>query len=187
MSPPEPRGSAVLLCLDMQPVFLRAVADADKVLRRCRFAVAAARLADIPVVFTEQVPDKLGGTEPALLGLVEAPAVHAKDTFSALADTCPAERALRPGSGVEHLLLCGVETPVCVYQTALDALRRGLAVTVLADCVGARREADARLCLDALARAGAHVLPAETVFYAILGGARHPAFRAYTELVKRHA
>jgi nicotinamidase-related amidase len=80
-----------------------------------------------------------------------------------------------------------VETPVCVYQTAIDALRSGLQVTVLADCVGARRPDDAQVCLQALARAGAHLLPAETVFYSVLGSAEHPAFRAYTELVKRYA
>src|SRR5208283_4210476 len=92
-----------------------------------------------------------------------------------------------PGGAVEHLLLCGIETPICVYQTAVAALRSGLAVTVLGDCVGARRETDARLCLDSLARAGAHILPADTVFYSILGGAEHPLFRPYTELVKKHA
>ena len=187
MNPPEPGRGALLLCLDMQPAFVRAVAHGDAVLGRCRFAVAAARLLGLPVAFTEQVPQKLGGTDPGLLALVERPAVFAKDTFSALAEGCPARELLLPGAGVEHLLLCGVETPVCVYQTAVDALRLGLAVTILSDGVGARREADAAMCLQALARAGAHVLPSESVFYSILGGAKHPSFRSYTELVKNHA
>lgn len=187
MSTPETLRGAALLCLDMQPVFVRAVAGGAEVLRRCQFAVAAARLLGIPVAFTEQVPGKLGGTDPSLLALVEAPRVYAKDAFSALAAGGPLPGPLGPGGGAEHLLLCGVETPICVYQTAVDALQRGLAATILADCVGARREGDARLCLDALARAGAHILPAETVFYSILGGAGHPLFRPYTELVKKHA
>jgi nicotinamidase-related amidase len=93
-------------------------------------------------------------------------------------------RALTERRGLERLVICGVETPVCVFQTAADALKGGLAVTVLSDCVGARREADARVCLDALARAGAEVLPSETLFYSLLGGAAHPFFRGYTELVK---
>ena len=186
MNPAESERGALLVCLDMQPAFVRAVARGDAVLRRCRFAVAAARLLGIPVAFTEQVPGKLGGTDPDLRALAQAPAVYAKDTFSALAEGCPAREGLLAG-GAEHLLLCGVETPICVYQTALGALRAGLAVTILSDCVGARREADAAACLDALARAGAHVLPAESVFYSILGGAKHPAFRAFTDLVKSHA
>jgi nicotinamidase-related amidase len=178
---------ALLLCLDLQPVFLRAVEGGEHVLDRCRFAVASARGLGIAVAFTEQVPAKLGATDPTLLALVEAPMVHEKETFSALAPGSPLRDKLLGEGRAGNLLLCGLETPICVYQTAVDALQAGLAVTVLADCVGARREADARLCLDSLAGAGARVLPAEAVFYSIIGGASHPFFRAYTELVKKHA
>jgi len=186
MSPPEPLEGALLLCLDMQPVFVRAVDQGEKVLGRCQFAIAAARGLGIPVAFTEQVPAKLGATDPRLLSLVDSPVVFAKDTFSALAPSCPARAELTGAGNLLHLLLCGVETPICVYQTALDALKAGLMVTLLADCVGARRPVDAAACLDALARAGAHVLPSETVFYSVLGGTSHPFFKAYTQLVKSH-
>lgn len=183
----KPSGATVLLCLDMQPVFLRAVADGGQVLRRCRFAVASASGLGLPVAFTEQVPDKLGGTDPGLLKVAESPGVFAKETFSALAAGCQARGWLAGAKGTGHVLVCGIETPICVYQTAVDALREGYAVTILSDCVGARREADAAACLGALARAGAFIIPSETVFYSILGGAKHPFFRAYTELVKEHA
>jgi Isochorismatase family len=186
MNAAKPVEGALLLCLDLQPVFLRAVGGGIRVQRRCEFAVAAARGLGMPVAFTEQAPAKLGGTEPVLLELAGAAAVHAKDTFSALAPGSPVRRALTEGRNIEHLILCGVETSICVFQTAVDALQAGTAVTVLSDCVGARREADARTCLEALARAGAHVLPAETVFYTIIAGSSHPFFRAYTELVKKY-
>jgi len=187
MTPAKPAEGALLLCLDLQPVFLRAVSNGGRLLGRCQFAVASARLLGMPVVFTEQVPRKLGATDPSVLALVEAPEVHAKEAFSALSAGGAAHGSPIAGKAVEHLVLCGLETPVCVYQTAVDALQSGLSVTVLADCVGARREDDARVCLEALARAGAHILPAETVYYSILGAATHPAFRAYTELVKKYA
>ncbi len=187
MPTPKPIDGALLLCLDLQPVFLRAVGNGAQVQRRCAFALAAARGLGIPVAFTEQVPAKLGGTEPALLALVASPEVHAKDSFSALAAGTAVRGAVTGGRDIEHLILCGVETPICVFQTAVDAVQAGIAVTVLADCVGARRETDARTCLEALARAGAHILPAETVFYSILGGSAHPFFRDFTELVKTYA
>ena len=187
MSTPKPVEGALLLCLDLQPAFLAAVASGPALLRRCQFAVAAARLLGIPTAFTEQVPAKLGGTEPSLLALADPAEVHAKDSFSALAIGTPVRTALTGGRSIEHLIICGVETPICVFQTAVDALKSGTEVTVLADCVGARREADAEVCLDSLARAGAHILPSETVFYTIVRGAAHPAFKAFTELVKKHA
>jgi nicotinamidase-related amidase len=178
-------GGTLLLCIDLQPVFIGAVMNGSMLKKRCAFAIAAASGLGIPVLFTEQVPDKLGGTDPALLALVNRPAVHPKACFSALADE-GIRKALLGDSGAEHLLLCGLETSICVYQTAVDALREGLAVTLLSDAVGARREGDALRCLDALARTGAHVLPAETVFYAIVRDAAHPYFKAYTQLVKTH-
>jgi nicotinamidase-related amidase len=173
----------LLLCVDMQSAFLRVIPDSERLQRRCAFAIAAAAGLGMPVAFTEQVPEKLGGTMPALLELAPQASVWGKKAFSALADEGIRDAILRQRE-VHHLLLCGIETPVCVYQTAIEALSEDLQVTVLSDAIGARRDEDARACLDALARAGAHILPAETVFYALLRDVSHPFFRGYTQLVK---
>ncbi len=154
--------------------------------RRCEFAVAAAVGLGLPVAFTEQVPQKLGATAPELLALAPGALTFAKETFSALADATIRNALIRERQ-IEHLLMCGIETSICVYQTALEALAEDLHVTLLNDAVGARRPDDASACVEALRRAGAHVLPSETVFYALLGGVRHPYFKAYTQLVKSHA
>lgn len=181
----KPYGGSLLLCVDMQPIFVRAMADPAEVQRRCAFALAAAQGLGLPVAFTEQVPQKLGPTEPALRALAPDAPVFAKGTFSALADDGIRQALLRDHA-VEHLLICGIETPVCVYQTAVDTLASGIRVTILSDAVGARRPADALACLATLRHAGAHVLPAETVFYALLHDVAHPFFKAYTQLVKSH-
>lgn len=182
---PPPEGT-LLLCIDLQPVFVRAVADGARIQRRCEFAVAAAVGLGVPVAFTEQVPQKLGGTAPELLALAPGAPTFGKNTFSALADEATRESLLERRK-VEHLLLCGIETPICVYQTAIAALAKGLHVTLLSDAIGARRTEDAAACLAALRHAGAHVLPGETVFYALLHDVRHPFFKTFTQLVKSHA
>lgn len=182
---PSATAGLALVCLDVQPNFLKAITGADALRHRCAFAVQAAAGLGLEILFTEQVPQKLGRTAPELLALAPSAAVFAKITFSALAD--PDFAAALHSRKIEHVLLCGIETPVCVYQTAIDALHANLHVTLLTDCVGARRSDDAQTCLAALARAGAHVLPSETVFYALLRDAKHPFFKAYTQLVKSHA
>jgi nicotinamidase-related amidase len=161
------------------------VADNNSVQRRCAFAIEAAVGLGIEIMFTEQVPHKLGTTSPDLVNRVPAPRIFAKTTFSAFAD--PVIRDAIMSRATEHVLLCGLETSVCVYQSALDAVAAGMNVTLLSDCVGSRRTDDAQVCLEALVRAGVHVLPAETVFYALLHDVDHPFFRAYTQLVKEHA
>ncbi|HXA14812.1 MAG TPA: isochorismatase family protein [Opitutaceae bacterium] len=177
---------ALLLCVDMQPVFINAIPDGPRLLRRCQFAVEAAAGLGLRVAFTEQVPQKLGSTEPGLVALAgRKPHVFGKNSFSAVDDDGIRD-ALR-SLDVEHLILCGLETPVCLYQTALAAMDHQLQVTLLTDCIGARRPDDAAVCLDALTRLGVHALPAETVFYALLHDAEHLFFKGFTKLVKKYA
>ena len=177
-------SNGLLLCIDLQPVFLATICDSQRVHWRCSFALEAARGLGLPILFTEQVPAKLGGTAADLLALSEKPEVLGKDAFSAFGDPTIAAR-LR-ASGAKHLLLCGLETPVCVYQTARDGRQAGYAVTVLSDCVGARRSGDAATVVAHLAAVGCAVLPAETIFYSLLQNAGDPFFRNYTALVKKY-
>lgn len=175
----------LLMCVDMQPVFVRAVSEGERVQKRCALAIAAARGIGMPVLFTEQVPEKLGSTDPVLRALAPDALALGKRAFSALSDDGIRNAVVRDMQ-IEHLLLCGIETSVCVYQTTIEALAQGLQVTILSDAVSARRPDDARACLDALTRAGAHVLPVETVFYSLLHDVSHPFFKQYTQLVKSH-
>jgi nicotinamidase-related amidase len=181
---PDQPATPTLLCIDLQPAFLAAIPDRQRTHWRCSFALEAARGLGLPVVFTEQVPAKLGRTAADLLALVEHPVTFGKDAFSALGDQAIAAHLKSAGSN--HLLICGIETPVCVFQTARDALQSGYRVTVLSDCIGARRPDDAAAVLAQLRHDGCTVLPAETVFYSLLGDARHPFFRDYTKLVKKY-
>lgn len=185
-TPVNAAPGAALLVVDLQDRLLGMLSPerAGVVKARAALAIAAARGLGIPVYFTEQVPEKLGPTSVELRALAPEARVWAKETFSAvghvpLADTLKAE-------GVEHLLVAGIETPVCVYQTALGALAEGWQVTVLADAIGGRRQADHEACVAALRAAGVHVLPVETVFYALLHDAGHPFFRSFTQLVKTY-
>jgi nicotinamidase-related amidase len=168
----------------MQPSFLTAIPENHRVHWRCSFALEAAAGLGLPVLFTEQVPAKLGGTAADLLALCAQPEVLGKSAFSAFGDEAIVAR-LRARQ-VKHLLLCGIETPVCVYQTARDALQAGYQVTILTDVVAGRRAADGAAALAHLAQLGCTLLPAETIFYSLLLNARHPFFRDYTALVKKY-
>lgn len=174
-----------LLCVDLQPVFLKVIPDHERVTKRCAFAIAVAAEFGIRTIFSEQVSEKLGPTLPELSQLAKSSLVFSKKTFSAVADD-PIRSALLTAE-TEHVLLCGIETSVCVYQSALDLLAAGVGVTVLSDCIGSRRSHDAQVCVEALVRAGANLLPSETVFYALLHDVKHPFFKAYTQLVKAYS
>ena len=185
----QPAGSSeileavALLVIDMQDSFLAPIANSDQLLVRCGLAVSAARALGIKVIFTEQVPDKLGPTNEKLLALAPGARVFPKDAFSALQAPGIHEHLKR--LGVYHLIVVGIETPVCIYQTALHARDSDLDVTVLSDCVGGRRADDCRVAIDSIVRTDCHVLPGETVFYSMLGSGSHRHFRQFTDLVKQ--
>lgn len=175
-------SSVALLVIDMQPLLLRVVKEPKRLLQRCRFAIEVASLLNIRTAFTEQCPEKLQPTLSSLRSLAPQAPIFSKTSFSAL--QAQGLKTFLETHKIEHLLLVGLETAICIYLTALQAHRDGLTVTLLHDCIEGRRPQDAPPALQALRQAGVHLLAAETVFYSILADARHPHFNAFNRLVK---
>lgn len=172
-----------LLSIDLQDTFLKTVPNREQLLGRCSFALQAARLLGVATAVTEQLSSKLGPTTETLSAhWQENTPVFSKSAFSAL----EAEGLHRwiESNQIDHLLLIGIEVPICIYQTAVQALGEDLGVTLLSDCVSQRREDDREAVFQQLLAMEAHILPSETIFYSLLGDARHPSFREYTKLVK---
>ncbi|MGH8336790.1 MAG: isochorismatase family protein [Gammaproteobacteria bacterium] len=187
MTDTAPPPGLALLIVDAQDVFLRALPAAGiRLTRRCAFAAATAQLLQIPVAFTEQVPAKLGATNSEVRAAAgkDAP-VFAKNAFSAMATDGLGEWLRKIGA--THLLVAGLETPICVYLTVLDAAAEDYEVTVLTDATGGRRAEDFPPVWRMMESAGARLLPSETVFYSILRDAAHQRFREFTALVKKYA
>ena len=174
-----------LLVVDVQSALIELIPNGGEILKRTAFSVEASNLLEIQCLYSEQVPEKLKSTSSILLeaGLKEAPCFH-KNTFSALQSPGLIEHL--NAKGIEHLLIAGIELPICIYQTAMDAVKAGFEVTLLSDCIGARRSQDAQAIICALQKTKVHWLPSEAVFYSILGSAEHPDFRAFTQLVKKY-
>ena len=88
---------------------------------------------------------------------------------------------------IYHVLICGLETPICIYQTALQSIDEDIDATFLADALGCRRTEDGRLAIEAIRQLGCQTLPSETVFYSLLGSATHPNFRSFSKLVATYS
>lgn len=179
----DPTQHLGLLLIDFQEVFLKAIPDRERLLARTTFALQAAELLGLSVAATEQLPEKLGPTTSELSELLSSNTpIFRKSAFSAL----EAEGLHRwiESNQIEHVLIAGIETSICVYQTAIQALGEDIGVTLLADCISERRTEDRDPVLKQLLTMEAHVLPCETIFYSLLGSAEHPQFREFTQLVK---
>lgn len=176
------RNDAVLVLVDMQERLASAMPNREGVERTAVLLAGAARILGIPVIVTRQNPDGLGDT---LCGVREAVGPHTpcdKMTFSCFSDPvfAAALAAIDPG----QVIIAGMETHICVTQTALDLHRAGFAVHVVADATCARRDADHSVALDRLRAAGVVVTVAESVIYEALGRAGTDEFRQVLALVK---
>jgi nicotinamidase-related amidase len=133
-------------------------------------------------VHTEQYPKGLGPTVPELRAALEPAAPVEKLTFD-----CCGEPTFAPAldaAGRPAVIVCGMETHICVLQTVLGLLARGATVHVAADAVCSRDPENARVALELMRDAGAVVTCTETVLFQLLERAGTPEFKAIQQLVK---
>ena len=181
------RSRAALLVVDIQDRLLPAMpADAlATVMRNSAILIQAADQLGLPIVVSQQYPRGLGATaKPIEDALAAARGVHRFDKLEFSAAAAPAFAQLAPALRRDQWLICGMETHVCVYQTARDLVARGWDVHVCADAVCSRTAANRELGLGLMARAGAYITPTETCVFDLLGRAGSDEFRTLSRVIK---
>jgi nicotinamidase-related amidase len=177
MSPAD----TALLVIDVQEKLLPKIAGVDRLVHNLSFLLEAARVVGIPVLATEQYPKGLGGTLPSLMPVL--PQRWEKTDFS-----CCAVPELLTALGRDariKVLLAGIETHVCVLQTALDLLARDFHVFLAVDTLGSRYSVDHETAIRRLEREGAILTTCETAVFEWLGGSRAAHFKEISQLVQR--
>jgi len=170
--------TSVLCVVDLQEKLLPAIpTGSDVVTRTCRL-VDAARLFGVPVLATEQYPRGLGPTVEPLAGKLERPT--AKMSFSCCGSAAFTRQL---GEAAEAVVLCGLETHVCIAQTALDLLAEGFGVWVAVDAVASRCSLDHDIALRRLEAAGALLTTVEAIMFEWCRSADHAAFRTMRGLL----
>ena len=176
------RERASLLIIDLQAKLVPAIAEHERILSRTILMMRAAETLGVPVLLTTQYRQGLGDVVPEVRAAAGDSEPVDKVTFSCLG--C---------EGVTHwleshpkrtqLVVAGIETHICVAQTVMDAVERGMAVHVLSDAVGARHESDHSLGLTRMERTGATLSSTEMAIYELLGRAATDEFRKILPLI----
>ena len=174
------RAKSLLLLVDMQERLVPAMAGAADVTANCSILLRAAEALAVPVLASEQYPQGLGSTIPALAEL--APRRLEKLEFSAYAN--PTIRDELSRTGRRQMVLCGIEAHVCVLQTGLELIEAGFQVFVVADAVASRRPESREVALHRLGRAGATRITVEMALFEWLRSAGAPEFRTISRLIR---
>jgi nicotinamidase-related amidase len=170
-----------LLVVDMQTRLLGVHDEGERVIWNVRRLLDGAKLFGVPVAATEQAPEKLGPTVPELAERLPAAAVG-KLAFSC--GGCDEIFSVWRGAGMHRVLVCGIETHVCVQQTVLDLLAAGFQVLVAADAVSARFAIDHQIALRRMEASGALLTSTEAALFEWCGGAGTAEFKGVSALAK---
>jgi nicotinamidase-related amidase len=173
-----------LIVIDIQEKLLPPIFQRDLLVRNAQLLIRLAGVLKMPTLVTAQYPKGLGQTVPEIAGLVpDTPSIE-KLAFSCFGSDafCSALKRL-PGNR-NTVLLCGMETHICVAQTALAALRAGYLVHVAADAVGSRTELNWKIGLERMRSAGAVISSTEMAIYEALGSSGTPMFKDMLQYLK---
>jgi nicotinamidase-related amidase len=180
-----------LVVVDVQGKLAQLMHDKESLFKNIEILIKAAKILNIPILWCQQCPDALGSTIPQiaeLLSGIEPPNVLVgggpinKASFSCCG--CDQFNTKLNELSRNQILLCGIEAHVCIYQTAVDLLRKGFSVDVVADAVSSRTLENKQIAINRLSAEGAKITSTEMALFELLKTADHPHFREIAKLVK---
>lgn len=179
-------AESVLVVVDLQPTFMTGIVERERVLARSKFLISCATLLGVPILATTQNATRMGGVDPSL---VEALA-PAEPLIDKMAFSC---------AGSEHflqrleltdrtqVLICGIESHICVCQTAVDLLGLEYEVFLAADAISARSQDAHDIAMRRVSDGGGWITHSESCVYEWMRSADHPNFRDVLGFVKAAA
>lgn len=176
-----PQDTALLI-IDVQGKLAQVVYESEAVERNISKLVRAAKILDVPVLYTEQYPKGLGHTVETLQKLLTDEEPFEKIAFSCCEEDGFMEK-LR-GLNRNNVLVTGMETHVCVYQTSAELIDYGYNVHLVADAVSSRTEENREIGIRCIEKAGGWLKSTEMVIFELLRIAQGDEFKAISKIVK---
>lgn len=166
-----------VVCIDLQEKLVNMLNNPDFVAKNATKLMSAAHILNLDTVITEQYPKGLGSTIESIKTITNFEIIE-KTTFSAL-KTPEFNHKLN-----KNVVIFGIETHICVYQTVMDLLEKGHDVYVVADCCASRSELNYNTSLELMKQQGAKIATLEMVLFEFLKSSKHPNFKEIQALIK---
>ena len=169
---------STLLVIDIQEKLVNMLENEEVKNNAIKIAKACGIL-ELPTVITEQYPKGLGNTIEEIKSAIQNAEYVEKTTFSAYK-----EEEVQKLLSQKQVIILGIETHICVLQTAIDLLNAGYEVFVVQDACGSRSEENKQAALRRLIHAGAQIITTEMVLFELLESSKHPRFKEVQALIK---
>jgi len=175
------REHTALLVIDVQERLMPVIHQKEKVFDNVNKLIKGAEILGLETIITEQYPKGLGNTCEEIQ-LPESPNIIEKVCFSSMLSELVSEQLKL--TNIKSLILCGVESHICVLKTALDALKDGYEVHVVADAVSSRTPENNQLAIERMRQAGAFITSVEMILFMLMDEAGTDEFKAISKLIK---
>jgi len=166
-----------LVVIDIQEKLLPPIFQKEQLVRNAQLLIRAATILNIPALVSTQYAKGLGATVPEIAALLAGTEAIDKTLFSCFGSEAFCAGLKRLPGQRNTLLLCGMESHICVTQTALGALREGYLVHVASDAVSSRTEWNWKIGLDRMRAAGTVISSTEMMIYELMRSSSSAAFR----------
>lgn len=176
------KDDVLFLLIDIQEKLAAAMKKREEVVTNCGHLLALAGLLEIPVLVTEQYPKGLGPTLEAIRAMAPSCAPFEKTAFDCCGEPGFLEKL--KALGRRKILLAGMETHICVLQTALGLMEEGYAVQVIEDAVCSRTKENWKTGIAFLRQAGAVITSTETLLFQLLQRAGTEPFKAISRRIR---
>lgn len=171
-----------LVVVDVQGKLASLMDNRESLFANIAVLIKAAIALDIPILWCQQNPKALGPTVPELAQLMED--IDPVDKFSFSCHGDPQFVDKLNSLEVNDIILCGIESHICVYQTAMDLLDADYDVHIIADAVSSRTPANKAIAIQRLTAEGATLSSTEMTIFELLQTAKHPKFKEIARLIK---
>lgn len=175
--------NSIFLILDMQEKLLPVMYEKEKLEKNICTLLKGINELSIPVIYTEQYPKGLGATIEVLKEELKNAKYFSKDEFSAFS-TIKDEMLKLKEQGRKTVIVSGIETHICIYQTIRELIENGFEVFVPYETVSSRTKENMENGLDCLKSMGANIINIESILFDLIKTSRHASFKFISKLIK---
>ena len=176
--------NSLLLVIDIQEKFKPVIYEFDRVVDNTSKLIKSFNLLNIPITVTEQYPKGLGATVAGVKNNLKNYDYVEKVAFDCFNDNAFLNVIKKKFTPVKNIIVCGIESHVCVFQTVLSALEKGFNVYLVADAVSSRKKSDYEIALKRLMHEGAKISSTEMIIFQMIKDSKDDNFKEIFKIVK---
>ncbi|SHJ23388.1 hydrolase [Parasporobacterium paucivorans] len=172
---------SAMLVIDIQEKLLPAMYAMEEMFENSLTLIRGAAQLKLPTIITQQYPKGLGFTQKEVTDLLPDSKIFDKMSFSCMTPEVAGELK---EMGRKNIIICGIESHVCVLQTVMDLVKNGYQPVLVADCVSSRKKSDLKFALRRAQAEGAIITTYESVLFELIDSAKHPEFKEISKIIK---